>query len=180
MGQLLLRIGVAVLLMIGVLALIGSFLPRDFNFDADVEIPAEQTLVYQYLADLKKWEEWSNWSEKISPDIKVEYGNQTSGKGASQRWTDVRGTGKLWITAATPPDEIAFQLEFRGFSEMRNRFELSAVNGGTKVRWASEGTLPAGPFYGYFGFLFESGMKAEYQKNLDRLKKVVLQSKQGG
>ena len=179
MGQLLIRMAAAVGVLIAIVALVGSFLPRDFDFEARVAIQATDQEIYDYLVDLKKWEEWSSWSEKISPDIKIEYGNSTVGDNASKRWTDVRGTGKLWLTKVEPPRQVDFQLEFRGFRDMRNELtiEKNQENEGCVVSWHSQGQLPSGPFYGYFAFLFESGMKAEYQKNLERLKQVVLQSR---
>ena len=40
MGQLLLRIAVAALVILAILATLGSFLPRDFDFSAEIGNPS--------------------------------------------------------------------------------------------------------------------------------------------
>lgn len=173
MAKLFLRVLLAFLGLIALLAIVGFFLPRDFRVEVSDVIAAPREVVFAQLNDLRKWEGWSSWNQTDVPGLKIEYGPETVGAGATQRWTEARGGGKIWITASDPPQALDYRLEFGGFQDLENQIRLAESETGTRVTWTSTGSLPRGPFYGYFGFLFESGMEYEYQKSLDRLKEVV-------
>ena len=175
MRQLLVRILIFVTAVILLFSAIGSFLPRDFTVSTEIEINAPAEVVFQQVNELKNWQNWSSWNPRTIPELDIEFGSETAGKGASQTWTDLRGDGKLWITESQPHKKLEYKLEFGGFPEMTSQFKLVDSNGKTKVSWNSEGRMPPGPFYGFFGFLFESGLQHEYEKNLTDLKRVAEQ-----
>jgi len=50
----------------------------------------------------------------------------------------------------------------------------------TKVVWSSSGTLPGGPFYGFFSPFFATGMQHQYDGSLVRLKELVEKSHKQG
>ena len=52
---------------------------------------------------------------------------------------------------------------------------LTPDGNSTNVVWTSVGTLPSGPFYGWFGITFGDSLAVEYKKALDRLKRVCEQ-----
>ena len=125
------------------------------------------------LNELPNWQHWSTFSEERIESLKVTYGSQRSGEGASQTWTDARDGGKLWITKSIPNELIEYDLNFGKFPTMKSRLELNGSGEKTVVRWNSEGRLPSGAFYGYTALLFPGQMNYEYQQSLTRLKEFV-------
>ena len=150
-------------------ALIGSFLPHGYSFSVSTEIQASATEVFDSIDNLPKWKTWSQWNPDEIQDLSVEY----SSDGKSQKWTDVRGDGKLWFTGVDEPNRLDYEMRFSSFPEMKSSIILTPTGETTKVVWSSEGVLPSGPFYGYFRSVFESGMKRQYETSLQKLKRVV-------
>lgn len=156
-------------------ALIGSLLPRNYDFACDIEIAAPATEVFPKLNELPIWQDWSmQWNPDVIDGLEIQYNQPTSGVGAAQTWTDSRGQGKLWITESNLDKRIDYTMKFANFPEMQSQFVLEP-NGPdkTKVTWSSNGRLPPGPFYGFFGSIFSMQMKNEYDKSLEKLKQVV-------
>ena len=130
--------------------------------------------VFALINELQQWESWSPWSPERIEALKVTYGTPNAGKGASQSWTEPRGSGKLWITETEPGLRVAYEMKFGDFPEMSSEFNIEAIDDShCKVIWTSAGKLPGGPFYGYLSFIFESGMQYEYDQGLSRLKEVA-------
>ena len=75
-------------------AVIGSLLPHGYSFSATQQINATPAEVYAQIDSLPDWKSWSQWDPDSIDDLTVTYGVD----GKSQRWTDVRGDGKLWLT----------------------------------------------------------------------------------
>jgi len=156
--------------VIMVFVVIGSLLPHGYSLSASREISASPADVYAQIDSTPKWKSWSQWNPDVIKDLTVSYGAD----GKSQRWTDVRGDGKLWFTDQKSDEQIDYRLRFANFPEMEASIILKPVNGGnTLVTWTSEGVLPSGPFYGYFRHVFVGGMTRQYQQSLDKLSGVV-------
>lgn len=155
-----------------IFTVIGSLLPRSYSLEATRTINAAPSAVYQQIESLPKWKAWSQWNPEIAESLSIDYGAD----GKSQRWTEVRGEGKLWLTEQKQNERIDFQMRFANFPEMASSIELKADGSDpekTIVSWTSEGVLPSGPFYGFFRHIFVDGMTVEYQASLKRLAGVV-------
>lgn len=155
-----------------IFAVIGSLLPHGYSLEASRTINAPPSAVYQQIESLPKWKAWSQWNPEIVESLSIDYGPD----GKSQRWTDVRGEGKLWFTKQKENQRIDYQLRFANFPEMSSSIELKADAADPKkttVSWSSEGVLPSGPFYGFFRHIFVDGMTVEYETSLQRLAKTV-------
>lgn len=160
--------------VIGFFALIGSLLPRSYSFTTEIEISATPEEIFPELNSLRNWTHWSRqWNPEKIESLVISYNGEPAGKGAAQSWTDIRGSGKLWITESLPPRSITYEMTFEGFPKMVSEFELAPTESVTRVLWSSEGRLPGGPFYGYFGWFFSAQMKSEYQMSLESLKSYV-------
>jgi hypothetical protein len=129
--------------------------------------------VFPYINELQNWQQWSNFSEERIDGLKITYGSTTAGENASQKWEDVRGSGKLWITKSTANQMIQYDMNFAEFPTMNSTIELEKNGDQTTVVWQSTGSLPSGPFYGFFAMLFPGQMNYEYQQSLIRLKEAV-------
>ena len=162
--------------VIAVIALIGSLLPRSYDFQTSVIVDAPSAKIFPYLNSLRAWPDWSRqWNPDEIEELTITYNGAAEGVGAAQSWTDRRGDGKLWITESTANELVAFEMDFANFPRMSSRIELESSQpaGQTMVTWRSSGRLPAGPFYSYFGSFFSTRMRHEYEKSLAKLKQVV-------
>ncbi|MEM7783037.1 MAG: hypothetical protein AAF623_06770, partial [Planctomycetota bacterium] len=81
--------------------------------------------------------------------------------------------GKLWITKSQPNDLIEYEMLYANFPKMTSRWRLNQTGTITKLTWQSEGLLPGGPFYGYFGSFFSIQMKNQYDLSLQQLKELI-------
>lgn len=174
MLNLLLRIVLAVSAVIVLLAVIGSFLPRDYQTSTSVLIQATPEQVFPFVNDLQLWQSWSPWNAHDNPQLSVQLGEQTSGEGATQTWTEPRGDGKLWLTSADPNRKVGFSFRFANWPQSDGSLELNAEGAATRVTWRSAGSMPGGPMYGWLGLMFSSSpLEAEYNKSLQRLKSTI-------
>ncbi|MGI9498228.1 MAG: hypothetical protein ACR2NK_19380 [Mariniblastus sp.] len=155
-------------------AFLGCLIPRSYSFTSELAIAGKPEAIF---AQLNSLENWTNWSRQFNPaeitDLKMKFNEQKSGKDAALSWTDIRGKGKIWITKSTPNQRIEYSTDFEKRPRMYSSFELVENENSTTVLWSSNGKLPWGPFYGYFGWLFPSHMKTEYSMSLEKLKQVI-------
>jgi len=165
-------VGVLVAFVLIVL-LIGTLIPRDYSTSSSIVIKAPPAEIFPQVNTIKMWSNWSMWSSHEIPDLKMEYSGSEAGVGGVQKWTEVRGQGKMWITESLENERVNFSSTFSNFPEMQSSIQLTAVDGGTLVEWTSEGSLPSGPFYGWFGLTFADSLSLQYKKSLERLKQQV-------
>lgn len=154
-----------------IVLLIGSLMPRGFTTSSSTVIEAPPEVIFQQLNTIKTWSNWSMWNEQSIQGLEVSYSGPESGVGAIQTWTEPRGEGKLWITESLENELLKFTSVFANFPEMQSSITLTKVDNGTKVEWKSDGNLPKGPFYGWFGMTFGDSLAREYKKSLERLKR---------
>jgi hypothetical protein len=159
--------------IIAIIALIGSLLPRSYDFKSQVDITAPANVVFEELNKLPNWKDWSQWNPKEIPGLEVNYTGPESGVGATQKWTDIRGEGKLWITKSVANETIEYEMLFANFPLMLSQLELVSDELKTTVTWSSSGRLPGGPFYGFFAPFFSTHMQNEYEKSLEKLKAKI-------
>ncbi|MFT5300995.1 MAG: hypothetical protein ACI87E_000628 [Mariniblastus sp.] len=169
------RLVLLVATIIGFFALVGSLLPRSYSFTSEIEVAASPEQIFPQINSLPNWQNWSRqWNPTEIEGLEISYNNVKSGAGAAQSWTDIRGKGKLWITVSEADEAIQYEMEFAGFPKMSSSIELTvAADDKTTVRWTSDGKLPGGPFYGYFGSFFSGQMKSQYGMSLEKLKSLV-------
>lgn len=163
------RLLALVLCIVLIFAVIGSLLPHGYSIEASREIKASPEQVYQQIESLPDWKSWSQWNPDTIESLTIEYGAD----GKSQRWTDVRGEGKLWFIDQQANQRIDYRMRFANFPEMASSIALDSDGENTRVTWSSEGVLPSGPFYGFFRHIFVDGMTTQYEQSLDRLRAVI-------
>lgn len=169
--RLLLLIGAVV----GIIALIGSLLPRDYEFESQVTIVAPPSAIFDRINNLQNWQLWSKQFNLDGHNglVALDYSGPDVGVGAVQTWREPRGKGKLWITGSEPFEVVEYKSHFADFPEMTSRIELSEQGASTQVIWSSKGSLPGGPFYGFFGAFVPTQLKHEYTLSLENLKTIV-------
>ena len=155
-------------------AVIGSLLPRSYDFATQIEINAAADKIFPQVNTIANWQNWTQWNPAEIPGLRVQYSGVESGKGATQSWTDVRGEGKLWITNSNTDESIDYEMLFANFPTMASQIKLIENDEGkTTVRWSSRGRLPAGPFYGFFAPFFPTQMRNQYDLSLNNLKALI-------
>ncbi len=177
MFNILLRILAVMATFVVLVLLIGTLLPRNFESTSSVFIETEPEEIFQQLNTMKMWSNWSMWNAQDIVGLDVDYSGPPSGVGATQSWHEPRGEGKLWITGSQPNEKVNFASRFANFPEMLSSISLTPEKGGTRVEWKSTGSLPGGPFYGWFGLTFADSLSAEYKKSLQRLKRQCEQNR---
>jgi len=160
--------------VVGFFAIVGSLLPRSYSFVSEIRIAGSQQEIFQKINSPREWQAWSKqWNPNEIEGLVISYNGEIEGVGAAQRWSDVRGTGKLWITQSKPCESIEYEMEFANFPKMTSQIELEPIDREIRVSWSSQGKLPGGPFYGYFAAFFSSQMRSEYEKSLENLKRLI-------
>ena len=179
MSKYFLRLLLLIAAIIGVLMLFEQLLPRGYDFQQSVEIKAPADKIFPYLNSLKKWPQWSQqFNTKKIDGLVIKYSGKEEGPGAAQTWTEIRGSGKLWITESNPSESLTYDAEFHSFPKMSSNFTLdSAGEEKTIVTWRSTGQLPRTPLYGLMAPIFGTQMGYEYEKSLAALKELVESSK---
>lgn len=138
---------------------------------ATIEAPPER--VYDQIADLHNWRNWSPW-EDIDPDLERTYSGVQSGTGAVYRWSGNRkaGQGRMEITEAATPSKIRIDLTFEKPWKARNDtvFVIWPEGSGSHITWTMTGrktflTKVMGVFKSMDSFL-----GPDFEKGLARLK----------
>src|SRR5258708_28592315 len=106
-------IPVAVVAVIGIIALIASTKPDEFTIQRQGAIPGAPAKVFPYMDDLHKFLEWSPWA-KLDPTMELTYGGPGSGSGSNFSWkgNGKVGVGKMTITESRPNDLVRCRFDF--------------------------------------------------------------------
>ena len=104
---------IAIPVIIVVFLVIVALQPSSYRVERSLAMNVPPAAVFPQVNDLKKWEVWNPWS-KADPNIKLTFGNPTSGVGASYSWTGNRemGEGRLSIVESRPGESVKYKLEF--------------------------------------------------------------------
>jgi len=159
-------------IVLGVLLLVfivtGFLLPSSYAVERSATINASPDQIHQLVGDLRRWPEWTPWTE-VDPTIQTTYGATTTGVGASQAWTGDSGGGELTFTQSDPLIGIEYEMSFDGafFSTGVMRYEVTPT--GTLVTWGMRGDM--NNFIGrYMGLLMNAMVGPSFESGLAKLK----------
>ncbi len=167
------RLMLAVAGLIVVFLVVGSLIPREFQFETRIKIEKPAAQIFPLVNDLRQWQLWTHFNPQSNTNLDLNYGATTAGPDASMTWIERRGKGKLWIETSQANNHVAYAVEFANFPRMKSNIQFEETNGQTEVVWDSSGSLPFGPFYGWFGMYFSEALRRDYDANLQRLKELV-------
>src|SRR6056300_1230671 len=81
-------------------------LPSDISIKREIEINAPQTYTFEYLHDLKNWEDWTVWRD-FDSTLTYSYKGETEGVGAKQIWNgEYSQKASLEVTNVVPNEKI--------------------------------------------------------------------------
>ena len=170
------KILIGVLGLIVVLVIIGFVLPGKFEITRSEVINAPSEFVFEEINDLEKWGGWSYW-HSLDPNMKITYGQQTSGNDATYEWVGNSsvGEGKLTITESNPTSLITADLFFMQSDEPAKVIYTFEPNGdSTKLTMSFSTDLGMNPLMRWMGtVMFPSEMEKAFDHNLSKLKEIA-------
>ncbi|OCB74639.1 effector-binding domain-containing protein [Flavobacterium glycines] len=111
----------------------------DFLVERSKIINSPKTSVYNYVNDYRNWSDFGSWITQDA-EIKLNYSQNTVGKGASFSWEGKDGNGETHTISVKENDSINQTTDFEGTSsKMTWRFKDTI--GGTKVTWITKGKM---------------------------------------
>jgi uncharacterized protein YndB with AHSA1/START domain len=166
----------AVVAVIGIIALIAATKPDEWTIQRQEAIPGAPAKVFAYMDDLHKFNEWSPWA-KLDPAIKLTYAGPASGSGANCSWegNGKVGVGKMTITESRPNELVRYRFDFYKPLKCTNthEFTLKPEGSQTLVTWTAKGNAP---FVFKLMLVFASAdrmMGDNFERGLANLKAVV-------
>lgn len=164
------------LLLIAVFLGVAAVLPDEYQVQRSIVIDAPPEAIYPYIADFRRWPDWSTWNADKHPGLRFEYSGSETGQGAVETWTDPdMGEGRMEISSADQQHGIAYELRFEGvdvplYGDIS--FEPAGSGGGTRVVWTGQGDLPW-PHWRWLGLVLDSMLGGDFESGLVGLKALV-------
>ena len=138
-------IGIVVVVAIAAVLVAAGFQPDRFQVQRSATINAPPDRIFTLINDFHRWNSWSPY-EKLDPAMRRTYAGAERGMGAVYEWegNSKVGKGRMEITDAAAPSEVAVKLDFLEPFEAHNvaTFTLAPAGGGTNVTWAMDGPTP--------------------------------------
>lgn len=165
--KILLMVIVAIVILFLVVA---AFMPSTYFVERSVDINQPIELVFEQVADLNNFEEWSPWHDS---EPSAYLGVEGYGVGQVSKWDgDTVGKGSLTVTGITEFETLTQSLRFEapmeGEAEITFTFS-SNPDASTKVTWATEGKLGY-PVARFFKSMIESELTDSFDEGLTNLK----------
>jgi uncharacterized protein YndB with AHSA1/START domain len=162
--------------LLAIVLMVAATKPNVFRIERSITIAAPAAVLFDYVNDAKKFEQWNPW-QKLDPNIKNIYSGPPSGVGAACTWSgnaDV-GEGTSTIIESKPGQLVRQKLEMRKPMESicTTDFTFSSEGDKTKVTWAMYG---AQPFIGKVMSLFIDCDKMcgdQFIEGLNQLDRIV-------
>lgn len=151
--------------------------PVKQSIDKSIVIQAPATVVFEQVAKLENFNQWSAWNQHDST-VKLEYTGTDGTIGASSHWNgdpQISGEGRIEITALEAGKSVTQKLHFIKPKEghASSGFTLNEVNGQTTVSWHFESETPRP--WNIFNFFsdIEKNLGPEFEKGLSALKERI-------
>lgn len=136
------KIAVALLVLVAALVALVATRPAGFRVERSLVIEESPRLLFDAVADFRKWEAWSPWA-RLDPAMKTTFGGAPSAVGSTYHWAgnDEVGEGRMTLTELHPPLQAKIRLEFLKPWKATNEcvFDLYVEPGGTRVVWIMRG-----------------------------------------
>lgn len=144
----------------------------DFTVERSKVINSPKAAVYNYVNDYKNWEDFGSWITQ-DPEMKINYPQNTIGKGASYSWEGKEGNGSMKTIFVKENDSIAQKMNYDGTAS--NVFwTFKDTVGGTKVTWKTTGKMSfLFKIYTAFNGGVNKVIGGMYEKSLANLDKTV-------
>jgi effector-binding domain-containing protein len=162
---------VAVVLILGI---IGVLLPRHAHVTRSVSIDRPASLVYATVNSFQLFPAWSPWQD-LDPNMHQSTAGPRDGVGAKLVWSgnDKVGSGTQLITASTPNQSVASDLDFGSMGAAKSVMTMTSEGSGTRVTWALDIDMGANPIGHYIGLTMDRMIGNDFGNGLAKLKSLV-------
>ena len=164
-----------VLVIAVLLVAVAYLLPREVEVNRTATIAAPPEAVFEHVASLQKFSEWSPWGN-IDPDMKVSYSGPDMGVGNKMEWQSEHpnvGNGAQEITAIVENERVESALDFGEMGTALASFDLVKSGDGTEITWGLKSDMGNNPIGRWMGLMMDKWVGADYEKGLAALKAKV-------
>ena len=154
---------------------VGLLLPSRYHVERSIVIGTSPASIYPYLANLKRWPEWSAWTKEADPTLVYSYEGPAEGTGAISRWEAKKlGQGEMKLTAADPIKGVQFDLSFdHGKFRCTSAMQFAPTDNGTQVTWRMESDSGANPVGRWFNLIMDRMVGPDFESGLAKLKRLA-------
>jgi ribosome-associated toxin RatA of RatAB toxin-antitoxin module len=166
------KIGIALVIILAILAVVPAFLPKKTHVERSAEVNAPAAKVFTVISDLNQFSRWNPWAE-MEPTAKIEVAGQ--GIGATYSWAGQKTrSGKMTVIGMTADTNVDVKMDFTEpmASEAQSQWTITPTGENTsKVTWAFDQELAY--LHRFFGLTMDKMMGPSFEKGLENLKKMV-------
>lgn len=164
-------LGVIILAVI-IIVLVGSlFLPKTYSVNRTTLIKANDSTIYQNVANFNEFVKWNPWS-KMEPSAKVTISGPVAQPNHLSQWNgDKTGNGQMLIKSTNPNQMVDIELKFiKPFESIANtRFDIIPQGDSTKVVWTMSGENK-GILDKWMGLMMDKMIGKDFEDGLKYLK----------
>ncbi len=141
-------------------------MPAQWSAEVSVELDLDPELVFPYLNDLSKWDEWTTWS-----GINSSLTDPSHGAGAKREWKDEDfGSGSIIILESNSPKTLVYEVVIDDGARISGEFRLTQITGGTLITWRENGDLGRNPMMSYMANRIGGSQEKQMEAGLARLR----------
>jgi effector-binding domain-containing protein len=168
------KILIGLIALLVILAVIGLILPRHVLVKRSVTINRPASLVYATVNSFVLFPKWSPWQD-LDPNMTQSTDGPRDGVGAKLLWkgNDKVGSGTQVITASTPAQSVASDLNFGDMGTAKSLITLTPDGNATRTSWTVDVDMGANPIGHYFGLTMDGMLGKDFASGLGKLKSLV-------
>lgn len=166
-------IGIAAILV--TLIGIAYLLPSSWQVERSIQINASPQNIDPYVSNLRRWSEWTPWTQALDPTVRHTFEGPQTGAGSTMRWDgDKMGSGTITIQQYDPNRGVVYSITFgEGKMPSTGSIQYQTTNTATLVTWTDKGELGNNPINRYMGLLMSAILKEDFDTGLAKLKQTV-------
>jgi effector-binding domain-containing protein len=164
--------GLVVLVVL--IAVVGLLLPRHVVVKRSVTINRPPSLIYATVNSFALFPKWSPWQD-LDPNMSQATEGPREGVGAKLIWkgNDKVGSGTQVITASTPDQSVASDLDFGDMGSAKSLLTLAPDGSMTRATWTVDVDMGGNPIGHYVGLTMDGMLGKDFAAGLGKLKTLV-------
>ncbi len=166
------KVAIGLAIVVVALTIFAFTIPLEFSYKKEVDVVAQDRMVFVFLGDLKRWHEWSIWFAK-DPKMDVVYSDPAWGAGSSYIYKSRKlGEGEVKVTQFTANNSVSYDLLIPGYDTSKWEFRSRPhPRQGVIISWTVDGKYPENRFWRLIAYFRMWGLPSDMNEGLARLKK---------
>lgn len=163
------------LVVLATLLAAGFLLPHPARVIRTITLRAPPEAVFERLATLRRWPEWTAWTTNRFPDLIYRFDGPAQGVGATLIAAgQSSGDGTVRIVRADFATGVDYTLDFNhGTQLFDGTLHYASVPDGLRLTWTLEARLGGNPLKRWAGLAMATLMAGDMETGLARLKTQV-------